>query len=422
MPDSSPVPVSAPKSTWQPLSGAMCSVLAAMCLAGPGPVLAADGGASSGAATATGSAGNPAVNAKANSTADGAANNTPAKSAASAPTAARTGAVRKAATTGASAPRAKTAPGAAQAPASSASGAARDLPTSADIIATAPPAAWRDVDPDNLLIMTLPQGEAYIELAPRFAPRHVDNIRALARGGYWDGLAILRVQDNYVTQWGDPKADDEDTGMKGQGRPFPAGAAAHLPAEFDVPLKGLPLTVLPDVDGWAPRAGHVDGFPVAADPARGRAWMAHCYGTVGAGRGNAVDSSTGAELYVVIGHAPRGLDLNITVVGRVLKGMDVLSSLPRGTGRLGFYEKAEQHQPITRVTLAAALPPDQRPALQVLRTDTPTWQALLNARRHRGGWFVHSPEHTEICTANAPVRTRPTDVKLDRTPPRETSR
>ncbi len=395
MPDTTAVPFSAfvcasvcaPKSTWQPL----CSVLAALCLAGPALAATSAAPAQAQAATKAGAAANASVKPSAKASAKASANtpvNTPAGAASGA----------------------------------AASGAAATLPTSADIIATAPSAAWRDVDPDNLLIMTLPQGEAFIELAPRFAPRHVDNIRALARGGYWDGLAILRVQDNYVTQWGDPNADDEDTGLKGQGRPFPAGAAAHLPAEFDVPLKGLPLTVLPDVDGWAPRAGHVDGFPVAANPASGRAWMAHCYATVGAGRGNEVDSSTGAELYVVIGHAPRGLDLNITVVGRVLKGMEFLSALPRGTGRLGFYEKAEQRQPITRVALASALPADQRPQLQVLRTDTPTWQALLNARRHRGGWFVHSPEHTEICTASAPVRTRPTDVKLDRTPPRETSR
>lgn len=302
--------------------------------------------------------------------------------------------------------------------ATSASAQATDPPrqpprSSADIIATAPPEAWRDVSPDNLLVMTLPQGQALIELAPRFAPRHVDNIRALARGGYWDGLAILRVQDNYVTQWGDPDADDEETGQKGKARPLSAGAAAKLPAEFDIALKGLPLTPLPDVDGWAPRTGHVDGFPVAADPARGRAWMAHCYASVGAGRGNAPDSSTGAELYVVIGHAPRGLDLNITVVGRVLKGMEFLSALPRGTATMGFYEKAEQRVPITRVALAAALPPEQRPDLQVLRTDTPTWQALLEARRNRGGWFVHSPGHTDLCSAVAPTRVRPVDVKLN---------
>lgn len=299
--------------------------------------------------------------------------------------------------------------------------------TSADIIATAPADAWRDVAPENLLVMTLPQGQALIELAPRFAPRHVDNIRALARGGYWDGLAILRVQDNYVTQWGDPHADDEDLPASAEAnkdaatppaarprpKPFPNGAATRVPAEFDVPLKGLPLTALPDVDGWAPRTGHVDGFPVAADPRRSRAWLAHCYASVGAGRGNAPDSSTGAELYVVIGHAPRGLDLNITLVGRVLKGMEWLSALPRGTGNMGFYDKPEQRVPITRIALAAALPAEERPQLQVLRTDTPTWQALLDARRHRGGWFVHSPGHTDVCSATAPSRPKPVDVKLN---------
>lgn len=299
------------------------------------------------------------------------------------------------------------------APALSGAAASQPARSSAEIIAAAPPQAWRDVDPDNLLVMTLPHGQVLMELAPRFAPKHVDNIRALARGGYYDGLAIVRVQDNYVTQWGDPNADDEETGVKGQAKPFPADAKAQLPAEFSVPLKGLPLTVLPDVDGWAPRTGHVDGFPVAADPKTGRAWLAHCYATLGAGRGNAVDSSTGAELYAVIGHAPRGLDLNITVVGRVLKGMEHLSALPRGGATMGFYEQPAQRIRIERVALAAALPPEQRPALQVLRTDTPTWQALLDARRHRTGWFVHSPRHTEICSATAPVRTPPTDVKLN---------
>ncbi|MBB3281943.1 peptidylprolyl isomerase [Mitsuaria sp. BK037] len=288
--------------------------------------------------------------------------------------------------------------------------------SSADILATAPASVWRDVDPDNLLVMTLPQGQVFIELAPRFAPAHVDNIRALARGGYYDGLAIVRVQDNFVTQWGDPNADDEDTGMKGKGKPFPAGAKAHLPAEFSIPLKGVPMTVLPDVDGWAPRVGQVDGFAAAADPKAGKAWLAHCYGSVGAGRGNAADSSTGAELYAVIGQAPRGLDLNITVVGRVLKGMEFLSSLPRGGAAMGFYDKPEQRLGIERVALAAALPAEQRPALQVLRTDTPTWQELLDARRHRGGWFVHSPGYTDLCSAAVPVRVKPAagpEVKLN---------
>jgi peptidylprolyl isomerase len=284
-----------------------------------------------------------------------------------------------------------------------------------EILAASPASDWRGLDPENTLLMELASGPVLIELAPRFAPAHVANIRALARGGYWNGLAVVRVQDNFVTQWGDPDGDDA-----AKARPLPAGAAPKLPAEFSVPIdrigKTAGFTKLPDVDGWAPRTGFAEGFPVAADPQTGQAWLTHCYGMVGAGRGDAVDSSNGAELYVVIGQAPRGLDLNITVVGRVLKGMELLSALPRGAAAMGFYDKPEQRTAIQRVRLLAELPPAERPALQVLKTESATWAQLLDARRYRGGWFVHSPGHIEVCSATVP--TRPTPGMTTQPPPR----
>ena len=277
--------------------------------------------------------------------------------------------------------------------------AAKAAPRSAaDIMAQSPDADWRGLDVENTVLMDLTAGQVIIELAPRFAPRHAANIRSLARSGFYDGLAVVRVQDNFVTQWGDPNSDDATLAK-------PLGSAdARLPAEFSVPLKGLPLKRLPDVDGWAPVTGFVDGFAVAANPKTGQAWLAHCYGTVGAGRSDAVDSSTGAELYAVIGQGPRALDLNITVVGRVLKGMELLASLPRGGPNMGFYDKPEQRTAIARTRLMADVPAAERPALQVLRTDSATWSALLDARRNRTGWFVHSPRHIEICSATVPTR------------------
>lgn len=278
--------------------------------------------------------------------------------------------------------------------------------TSQQILAASPASDWRALDPDNTLLMELAAGQVIIELAPRFAPAHAANIRALARGGYWDGLAILRVQDNFVTQWGDPDGDDA-----AKAKPLPAGAQARLPAEFAVPLdriaKDASFAQLPDVDGWAPRTGFAQGFPVAADPKAGKAWLAHCYGMVGAGRSDAVDSSNGTELYVVIGQAPRGLDLNITVVGRVLKGMELLSALPRGTAAMGFYNKPEQRTGIHRIRLLAEVPTAERPALQVLKTESATWTQLLDSRRYRSGWFVHSPGHIEVCSASVPTRPIP---------------
>ena len=271
--------------------------------------------------------------------------------------------------------------------------------TVAEVLQQSPAADWRPLDPQNTLLMELASGPVVIELASRFAPRHAANIRMLAQQGYWDGLAIVRVQDNYVTQWGDPDAEAKD-----KAKPL-GNAARQLPAEFSVPLKGLALDRLPDADGWAPLNGFVDGMPVAADPKTGRAWLAHCYGMVGAGRDMAPDSSNGSELYTVIGQAPRGLDLNITVVGRVLLGMERLSSLPRGTAEMGFYAEPAQRTAIRRVRLLADVPEAERPALEVLRTSSPTWRALLDARRVRHEeWFVRSPRHIGLCNATVPVR------------------
>jgi peptidylprolyl isomerase len=285
---------------------------------------------------------------------------------------------------------------------------AKPAPTKSaqQILAASPASDWRGLDPENTLLMELASGQVIIELAPRFAPAHAANIRALARGGYWNGLAILRVQDNFVAQWGDPDSEDA-----AKARPLPAGAQQKLPAEFSAPIdhigKAAGFTRLPDVEGWAPRTGFAEGFPVAANPKTGQAWLAHCYGMVGAGRSDAADSSNGTELYAVIGQAPRGLDLNITVVGRVLKGMELLSALPRGAGAMGFYDKPEQRTGIQRIRLMADVPPTERPALQVLRTESGTWAQLLDARRHRGGWFVHSPGYIDVCSATVPTRPTP---------------
>jgi peptidylprolyl isomerase len=273
--------------------------------------------------------------------------------------------------------------------------------TSAQVIAATQPSDWRSLDPDNTLLMELPAGQVLIELAPRFAPRHAANIRTLIREGYFDGLAILRSQDNYVVQWGDPDAE-----APGKARSL-GSASTKLPAEFSVPLKGLPLQRLPDVDGWAPLTGFVDGMPVAADPRSGRAWLAHCYGMVGAGRDNPADSSNGSELYAVSGQSPRGLDLNITLVGRVLQGMQWLGALPRGTAEMGFYAQPEQRTTIRRVRLLADMPEAERPQLEMLRTDSAAWTRLLDSRRfRREEWFVHSPGHIGLCNASVPLRPR----------------
>ncbi|WP_092407111.1 peptidylprolyl isomerase [Dokdonella immobilis] len=272
-------------------------------------------------------------------------------------------------------------------------------PTMQQVLDSSKPADWRPLDPANTLYMELPGGRVVIELATQFAPLHAANIRTLVRQKYFDGLAILRVQDNFVTQWGDPNAEDT-----AKARPL-GDARASLPAEFSRPAQGLAFTRLPDGDVYAPDVGFSDGFPAARDPKSGQAWLAHCYGMVGAGRGNEAESGSGAELYVVIGHAPRQLDRNIATVGRVVRGMDLLAALPRGSGPAGFYEKREQMLPIRSIRLSADVAAAERSDLEILRTDTPTFTALVESRRNRSDdWYLTPAGKIDLCNVPLPVR------------------
>jgi peptidylprolyl isomerase len=269
-----------------------------------------------------------------------------------------------------------------------------------ELLAASAPSDWRPLHAEDAVVLELPGGRVVLELAPAFAPRHAANVKALVRGGYLDGLAVIRAQDGFVVQWGDPDGDDPR-----KARPFPPGAERKLPAEFTRPAADLPFHRLPDPDGYAPQTGVVDGLPAARDPSSGQAWLAHCYGAVGAGRGEEPDSSTGADLYVVIGQAPRHLDRNITVVGRVVEGMEVLSVIPRGPPPMGFFEKAEQRIPIRRARVVADLPEAERPRLELLRADTATFDAVVEARRNRrDAWYRVPAGHLDLCLVPLPVR------------------
>jgi len=263
------------------------------------------------------------------------------------------------------------------------------------IIGASPAGDWRAIDPENTLYLDLPGGRVIIELAPAFAPLHVANIKRLVRQGYFDGLAVVRAQDNYVVQWADS-----------DGKRSLGGAAATLPPEFTAAFDAaLPFTPLPDVDTYAPQVGFTDGFPVARDPAAGQTWLTHCYGMVGVGRDNAVESGSGAELYAVIGQAPRLLDRNVALVGHVVQEIDILSVMPRGKGALGFYQTPAERVAIHSIKVAADLPPAQRVPLSALKTDSPTFAALLQARRFRhDDWYKVPAGRVDVCNVPLPVR------------------
>ena len=271
--------------------------------------------------------------------------------------------------------------------------------TPAAVVAAAPASAWRAIAAENLLVMTIEGGKrVVIEVAPAFAPRHVANIRALAKAHWWDGTSINRVQDNYVVQWGDAT----------EKKPLPPGLSPTSSADYvrSIANVRLAITPSPSADAYAPKTGYVDGWPMAMDG--DGAWLPHCYGFVGVGRNVSPDAGTGAELYAVNGQAPRQLDRNIAVVGRVVDGMAHLSSLPRGSGELGFYTADEKTVPILSVRLASELPEAERPHFQVMDVASPSFAAYLRLRANRKDDFYDRPAGgVDLCNAPVPVRATP---------------
>ncbi len=259
-------------------------------------------------------------------------------------------------------------------------------------------ADWVAVPDDEILVFTLANGHGFtLRLAPAYAPAHVANIRALARARWWDtATSVYRVQDNYVAQWGDAT----------EKKPLVPGVADGIAAEYDM-AGPTAVARLAKSDPYAQWAGYsADGWPLAGSGAR--QWLPHCYGMVGVARDLAPSVGSGAELYTVIGHAPRALDRNIAVVGRVVDGIEWLSSLPRGTGELGFYATPAERSPIVSARLASDLPAATRPHFQYREARNSRFTAWIAGRENRTPPFFTVPAGgADICNALPPVRRTP---------------
>ena len=315
-----------------------------------------------------------------------------------------------------------------------------EYPSPNAIVDTAPASDWVKIAPSDLLIMDLaPDAEGnarrvVIQLMPEpFSQGWIRNIRKLAAAHWWDGTSINRVQDNYVVQWGDAGYDNPESGETEQ-KALPEGLETVPESEYSVERgfvqsagmaadeaaryanivmkeqqlsaerKRIEIIHLPSkVDGYVEYTGYKDGWPFGSNFEN--AWPVHCYGAVGVGRNYSPDTGSGAELYTVIGHAPRHLDRNIAVVGRVIEGIEHLSSLPRGKGQLGFYEDASKRVPITSIRLGDALAGGQAPAFEYLDTESEVFAKYADARANRRDpFFIKPAGGADICNIPVPVR------------------
>jgi peptidylprolyl isomerase len=287
-----------------------------------------------------------------------------------------------------------TAPGLAQEP---------EPPTPASVVAAAKAEEWAAIDPADLLVMELAPDAAGAKrtvviqlLPPPFSQGWVGNIRTLAKAHWWDGTTVYRVVDNWVAQWGDGEDDDH------KAKPLPEGLRVVPESEYVVPGAVDLAPWAPD--SYAAGAGFGKGWPIAANGEG--SWPTHCYASVGVARNLSPDTGTGAELYAVIGHAPRQLDRNIAVVGRVIEGIEHLSVLPRGKAEAGVYDAGQAKTPIVSVRLGNELPTP--PKFQYLNTDSASFAEYVRVRANRHDSFYKTPAGgIDVCNVQVPIRRVP---------------
>ena len=290
-----------------------------------------------------------------------------------------------------------------------------------EIVAAAPAGDWVAIAAADLLVMDLATGKRVVIqlMPPPISQAWVGNIRKLAAAHWWDGTSINRVQDNYVVQWGD--ATEKKALPTNSLEAAESGYEGALSPEYIAKRKRIIKDAVGDGvsikdaarmgqflkslrrfrDSYAYFVDHLGGWPIASDQTN--VWPVHCYGMVGVGRGMSPDTGSGAELYTVIGHAPRHLDRNIALVGRVISGIEHLSSLPRGTGPLGFYEKPAERVTITSIRIGTEV--KDLPRFEYLSTETASFAAYADARANRRDpFFIVPAGGADICNIPVPVR------------------
>ena len=256
---------------------------------------------------------------------------------------------------------------------------------------------WREVDPERLVFMELRDGLVVIELNPLFAPKTVKQFRELADRGFYDGLGFYRVIDGFVAQGG----DGSDLGERSE--------IPLIDAEFEIDWpQEVNWTPVQAPDLFAEQTGFIDGFAVARDPGEGTAWLTHCPGVVAMARNEGPDSSR-TDFYIVIGQAPRYLDRNMNVFGRVIHGMDAVQRIRRGKpADNGIITDDAASSRIRSLRTGSAIPEDERLTALVPDTGDKSFRDMLDDRRKRKQKFFHHPPPRVLDVCQVPVGGRVT--------------
>lgn len=172
-------------------------------------------------------------------------------------------------------------------------------------------ASAQTTEKENTLIVTLKDGDVVIALRPDLAPKHVAQIKALARKGAYDNVAFHRVIDGFMAQTGDVRFGDMKDGYDPQRVGTGGSDLPDLPAEFS----------------QEPFVRGIVGMARSQDP-----------------------DSANSQFFIMFAPAP-GLDGQYTVVGQVVSGMDHVDNIKKGDEAMnGVVESPDR---MLRVRVAA---------------------------------------------------------------------
>jgi len=216
-------------------------------------------------------------------------------------------------------------------------------------------ADWRTPDPKDVLVIDTNKGRIVVELVPEVAPKHVEQVRALAHEQFYDGLRFFRVIDKFMAQTGDP----QNTGQGGSSKP-------NVPAEFTF-KRGADMPFVLAVDQTVDEIGFVKSLPVETQSMslapltkdqKVTGWALYCQGVAGMARDDNPDS--GNSQFFLMRYPYPSLEKRYTAFGRVIAGEDVVRQIKTG-------EPVEQPQDrMDRVRVLADIPEAERPKVRVI--------------------------------------------------------